>query len=159
MSVRDDESQPEAEDDVQPSFLDHTKFMPPWRERMADGTLSPIYGPRTKGEFERMLAEHMETREAGSLWDRDTEVELHPERATRQVQKVAERYDAAKMTRFVERNSHRLTMRELEIFYLFYRDRKSKGAGARELGISKSTFENILLILRRKMKGSRSKDK
>jgi DNA-binding CsgD family transcriptional regulator len=147
----------EREFSAEPTLWDHhLMFLPPWRERMQADKLGPWFGPATQGGYDRMLASFDETREAGSLWDRETEVEMDPEKDSRDRARMVQRYDAEKMRRYVERQSAHISAMELEVYFAFYRDGMSKGAIAARHGISKKTVENHLLNLRRRMRSYRS---
>lgn len=141
------------------SIADEFLYAPPWSEKLIGGRLGPEYGPNGKGQYEKMLSEYAQSKPAGGLWDRETEMESNPKAAARETSRVVQRYDAEKMQRFVERHSHEIPERELEVYFLFYRDLKSKGSIARELRtrdgrpLSKRTVEVHLTNLRRRCNG------
>lgn len=145
---------------------DHANLLPPWRELLPDGRLSPWYGPMTQGGYTAAIKDYQETREAGSLFDNDTDAETRvaadPDYADKQAARYRRsepRYDHAKMSNYVERCSHEIPMRELEVYFNYYRDLRSKGETARLMGVSANTFKALLGSLRHRMRDARSSKK
>lgn len=143
-----------ADDEFEDFLERHVLFMPPWRERLHADRLGPWYGPHTEAAFERALRSHRESTAGGGLWDPEEERDMSPALATREANAIAERYDAAKMRAFVERHNDQIPIRELEVYFAFYRDRLSKGDTARRMGVSKGTVKCLLVRLRRRSKES-----
>lgn len=134
------------------AVTEHMMFQAPWRDLIGvrdDGKLShgPWYGPRNPEAWNRQMAEYKQSTSGGGLWDREQD----PRGAW--VKKQSQRYDHEKMSAFVEKNSRRIPMRELEVYYAYYRDMMGKGSVARLIGVSVATVEVTLRSLRHRMKG------
>jgi len=153
--TRDRDRKPNKDEDDAVAL--HAKYMPPWRDRLLTGKLGPWHGPRTEGELMRQMAEHSQSRDAvyggGGLWDKEIEMAEDEGKQAREGRKAGQRYDAEDMRVFVERYSAELPDRELEVYVLFYRDMRGKGACAREMGLkTRHGVDNLIQSLRGKMR-------
>jgi hypothetical protein len=145
---------PILEDDEPESVFDgvvsHMLRQAPWRDVMADGRLGPWHGPRTAGERARWQSDYEDTREAGSLWDWEQVPERYRPRTTWQSRGVpnADRYDAVPMAKYLRLYSAAISMRQLEVYSLYYLDGYSLNRVAGELGITPNTARNHIKQLR-----------
>ena len=131
-------------------------YLPPWRDSLPDGTTSAwAYGPRDAIALARETAEYRASTGGGGLWDPDEEGRMHP-RACDAIT-TTERFDHAKVRRFVRHHSHELSTRLLEVYALYYESRWSRGRVARELRISKRTVDRHIEILRERVRAGRSR--
>lgn len=110
----------------------------PWRERQPGGQLGPDYlpiSPRTGRAVAQSTAERDHATEHGvvdseGLWDSETERLMH---GARRVPQTTPRYDAEVMAEFAARRGATLTAHEWEVYTLFWVQRMSYAAIAREL--------------------------
>ncbi len=129
----------------------------PWRDRLANNTLGPWYGPTTEGSLETARAGYYETREHGlhrdsgrgfghdPLWD--------SEKANRQPTSVTRytnpgRKDRAEVISYVEWINHDLPPLQLAVYYAYFIDCLSQNATAKKLNRSPNTIKECLRRIR-----------
>lgn len=109
---------------------------PPWRERMADGTLGEQYGPKTIEAFARHLA-------AFRLW------------TWRPPSKEARRDDAAALCAYMRPGGSELRCdvpeSERGVYVMIYEKGHSVRYTAREMGLHRSTVRGYLRRLRARL--------
>lgn len=135
----------------------HRLYTPPWRERLADSRLSPEYGPTSEAAYERELEMHVTSTAGGGLWDTEVAIQMDPKLQAAEVKRGVERYDAERVHRYVRLHSAEVAMRELEVYFAFYRDGLSRGQAARHIGISRQQVTECLGRLRRRARAMRSR--
>lgn len=131
--------------------------MPPWRDKLPRGTLGPWFGP-TMSQYHKAIQEHQNKSYAGGLWDPEEAYQhecvslVTGEVVTSRPPPVGARYDYEDMARYITRNSVDLPLRELEVYYLHWRDGLSAKRVATKLELTEKNIENIILRLRGRMK-------
>ena len=106
-------------------------YCPPWRERMADGSLGPWYGPHSISQYLRARRERRAN--DGKPASRES------------------RIDADKMHRYMASHGHAVPTRELEIYVALYVDERSVASTARRFKIKRDTVKGLLGRLRRRL--------
>lgn len=118
-------------------------YAPPWRRWTNDGRLGPWYGPMSAGENEAARRRYSESRAGGGLWQPDP---VTPKEAA---MAASRKYHDAVMA-WVERYSHRLSMRELEVCFFFFRDGKTVARIASLMEVKPGTVSAMVAHLRRR---------
>ncbi len=137
-------------DDDADSWCSEMAYLPPWRERLPDGSLGPSYGPPSLSAYEKSLTEFQVTTAAGGLWD---PVEAALSRPTRG--RAEQRHDTDVIEQWLRVSSHRLPRRELEVAVMYWRDKQSIGRVARRLCLAPNTVAGYVGRLRRRLGTSR----
>ena len=140
------------------SVVDHAILHPPWRDILGTTPAhrimySPAYGPATPGEFQREAEEYLESRAGGGLWDQDEAAsQRSTTRMTRRQVVAADRYDSAEMDAYVASRGRALPKQQLEVYYSFWRDRRSLKRIANQLNITVHTVRAHIWMLRQNAK-------
>lgn len=120
-------------------------YYPPWHDRMADGGLSPGYGPKSAGAFQTKIQAYRDSIWGGGLWHDDEEPKRVPVARKERRPELLEQLE-----RYVARHSTEMSELQLAFYYGFYRDNKSLGRLAAEYGKPLSTVRELLRRLRRR---------
>ena len=110
---------------------------PPWRDVLADNSLSPEYGPRTESEFLRLQKEHKNSVMGGGLWDFTRE----PRRARARTRLAKKREEAVLIMAWVQVHHAEIPDRELEAAYAVWRDGCSPNQAAKRMSTERQPVE------------------
>lgn len=126
------------------TFLEHSVYCAPWRDRLSTGKLGPEYGPSMS-----MFSQDISDYNLRPFWDPEEDANCRAK--VLRPKKVLVRKDAQEMANFIRLRGHTLTPRELEVYYAFFVDMLSYGWGANKLRMQKGHFTEMVRTLRRKM--------
>lgn len=150
--VVDDESSPHDDEERDTYLVRDLMFLPPWRERLADGRLGPEYGPPTPGHLAEATAQYEFSVAGGGFWDfgRDR----HKPRPLPDMARLGE-YITAEV--FLKRFGHTLPARELEVGTLWTHTKLKAAGMASRTGLPRKEVEALLAsFLRRWSEANRS---
>lgn len=133
-------------------FADWALYCPQWRDRLPNGALGPFYGPKSLAEYARLQQLHRTSYHGGGLWDVNDPGALTERQTLKKVVEEARRKDIDDVEYYVNKHAGLLPMRELEVFYLYWRDRKTLGVVARELEISRDHVRAYIGRLRKRVR-------
>src|SRR5687768_3456549 len=102
-------------------------YCPPWRLRLSDSRVGPEYGPRSPGLLDNAHRAFEESIYGGGLWDPDEPTGYTTVALKRRLAETAARADQEVMEKYVTKHASSLPTREVEIFLLYWIDRKSVG--------------------------------
>lgn len=108
-------------------------YQPPWREKLADGSLSDSYGPSSSRALARRVARHRD-------WS------FRPPPSV----KAAELGDAALLAAFVRERAHELPEGELKVYRAVYLEGHALRWCARKWSVRRQTVQKWLARLRAK---------
>lgn len=132
---------------VEPLINGRTITRSPWRERLANGELSPWYGP-TDAEFCRRMKEYRDSPIGGGLWDFSQE----PKRARARKKLEKARREAIAIMEWVHIHASEMPERELEAAYHVWRDGRTPKSAAKKMGVDWCTLRTWLKRTRDRMK-------
>ncbi len=116
-------------------------FCPPWRVRLADGTLGPWYGPTTPQHWHDAWKRWRQSRAGGALWDEETAWRSRPHRPAPQSESAPTFLEPED---FLARFGHQLTPTELKVATLYLRDRLKPHVIRHRVGLKPCDVQAVL---------------
>ncbi len=129
-------------------------YLPPWRMRLADGSLSKEeYGDLD--EYRAQLADYRSRTRSWSPWDdrRVKDVNLQ-DKEKKDKEAALQRPDMEAVVKYVARHAHKMAARELECFLHFWVEMKTREQTARLMGVAVSSVIEWIKRIRTKVKQS-----
>lgn len=120
---------------VEPLVNDRTIYSPQWRDRLANGELSPSYGP-SHSQFLKLTREFNQSVQGGGIWDFSRE----PKRARQRKKLHKAREEAVRIMEWVHIHHAELPERELEAAYHVWRDGCSPNQAAKRMTTERRTI-------------------
>jgi hypothetical protein len=117
----------------------HAIFLPPWRDRLADGSLGPEYGATGPGAWAEAWNDWRASIFGGGLWDAAEE-----HRRPAPPVKPAFAYEPPEA--FLVRIGHTLPQTEARAASMRYRDNLRTPAIAKRLGLARADVEELLRV-------------
>lgn len=120
----------------------HSIFSPPWRE-FVNGELGPVYGPRKRHIYLALKERYLADVASGGLWDHARADAENPRRSQRWLK---DRDDRDYILAILSPND--MPMKELEVFYLYFRDLTDLRRTAIYSNLSEGSVRSLIARIR-----------
>jgi len=120
-------------------------LLPPWRDRLYDGTLGPWYGPPDWNNMAARVAAYQFSVWGGGLWDYDEDAKCRGRKT-----KAEARGDSDKIVRYVASIKYAIPDRELDVFYQYFDAGASIATTANMTGLCEDTVRSYVDRIRKR---------
>lgn len=124
-----------------------TQMLPPWRDVMANGEISPVtYGPESVTVYANEVKKFKESRAGGGTWDPDKADRYLKARHSRRRQQRAklDLPDQEALDKFMKSHRHQVPIKELEVWNHVYVNGQAIRWTAAKMQISRDMVRTYL---------------